>query len=127
MKFLSVKQIIEIHAGIIDSFGGANGLRSKELLESATLRMRASFDGKDLYIGIFAKAAALFESLAKNHAFVDGNKRTAFVGAVTFLEINGYETEFDKENAEKFILELVGGQKSFKQIVNFLKKNSKAK
>jgi len=127
MKFLSIEQIIAIHSDIIRGFGGAKGVRSRELLESASFRMRASFDGKDLYSNIFEKAAALFESLAKNHAFVDGNKRTAFVSAITFLEINGHEMEFDKENTEKFILELVNGKKSFKQIVNFLKKDSKIK
>ena len=126
MKFLTIKQVIGIQTEIIDVFGGAKGIRSKNLLESAVFRMRASFDGKDLYPDIFTKAAAIFESLAKNHPFVDGNKRTAFVSAVTFLEINGHETEFDKENAEEFILKMISREKSFKQIVNFLKRNSKA-
>jgi len=127
MKFLSVKQVIEMQTEIIVAFGGSKGIRSKDLLESAIFRMRASFDGKDLYPDIFAKAGALFESLAKNHPFVDGNKRTAFVATVTFLEINGYETEFNKENTEKFILEVVKGNKTFRQIVNFLKRNSKTR
>lgn len=126
MKFLSVKQVIEMQTGIIVAFGGSKGIRSKDLLESAISRMRASFDGKDLYPDIYAKAGALFESLAKNHPFIDGNKRTAFVATATFLEINGYETEFDKENTEKFILKMVSGDKTFKQTMNFLKKNSKA-
>lgn len=124
MKFLTVKQIIQIHADTIDVFGGPKGIRSKSLLESAVFRMRASFDGKDLYANVFDKAAALLESLLRNHPFLDGNKRTAFVSSVTFLEINGYETNFDAKGTEKFILAILDGQKSFKQIANFIKRNA---
>jgi len=88
MKLLSIEDVKAIHALLIDEFGGAHGLRSEALLDSAVSRMNATFDGNDLYEDIFDKAAALFESLCKNHPFLDGNKRTAFVSAVTFFKEN---------------------------------------
>ncbi len=126
-KFLTVKQVLDMHADCIHIFGGKKGIRSNNLLESAVFRMQASFDGQDLYPTIFEKAAALFESLLKNHPFFDGNKRIAFVSAVTFLEINGYSTKFNAEKTEKFILEVIAHKKSLKDISKFLKKNSKEK
>lgn len=122
MKFITVLQVIEIHDDIIRRFGGSCGLMSRELLESAVFRMRASFDGKDLYYGIFEKATALFESLCKNHSFIDGNKRTAVVSAATFLHINGYDVEFDFKKAEKFVIDVAEGRIKFQDIVKFFKK-----
>ena len=112
-----------IHDLLIEEFGGMKGIRSEELLDSAVSRMSASFDGKNLYKTVFEKTAALFESLCKNHPFLDGNKRSAFVCAVTFLEINGYETVFDKDDAENFVLRVATSKVKFQEIVNFLKKH----
>lgn len=123
MKFLTVSQAIKIHGIIIDELGGANGLRSRELLESAVFRMRTSFEGRDLYKTIFEKAATILESIAKNHPFIDGNKRTAFVCSVTFLEVNGYKTAFDAEKAEDFMTKVANREKSLVEISNFLKEN----
>jgi len=56
---------------------------------------------------------------------VDGNKRTAFLSSAIFLEINAYKTKFDNKETEKFILEIIGNTKTFKDIVLFFSKNSK--
>lgn len=125
MKFISVKVVKQIQEMLIEEFSGQKGIRSEELLDSAVARMRASFDGKDLYVSIFEKAAALFESLCKNHPFVDGNKRIAFVSAVIFLEINGYETSFDPEETEDFILKVITQKVELKTIAAFFEKHSK--
>lgn len=125
MKYLTVEQVVKIHDELILQFGGMHGLRSPELLESAVFRMQVTFGGQYLYKNIFEQAAALLESLCKNHPFVDGNKRAAFVTAATFLEMNGCKTNFKKENAETFILEIAAGKKSFEEIVKFLRKKSK--
>lgn len=69
---------------MIKRFGGTPGIRDITLLESAIARPQASFEQKDLYSEIFVKAAALMESLLKNHPFIDGNKRTAFTAAGIF-------------------------------------------
>lgn len=121
--YLSIQQVEEIHDLLIKQLSGSYGVRSKDLLESAVFRMQATFGGDDLYKDIFEKAAALLESLCKNHPFVDGNKRTAFTCAVTFLELNGYKTEFNKEEAENIMIRVVLSKLSFEEIAKFLKEN----
>lgn len=125
MKFISIEEVKQIHDMLIEEFGGRKGIRSEELLDSAVHRMNASFDGKDLYVSIFEKAAALFESLCKNHPFLDGNKRTAFVSTVAFLEVNEYKTSFDEKTAEKFVLKVATQKIALKKIAEFFKKHSK--
>jgi death on curing protein len=74
------------------------------LLDAAVARPRTTVFGLDAYPDDFAKAAALLQSLARNHAFVDGNKRTAWAAAWTFLYINGVELgDFDVDDAELFM------------------------
>lgn len=121
--YLTVQQVLDVHKSILNQYGGSHGLRSQELLESAVFRMKATFGGVDLYEDNFAKAAALLESLCKNHPFVDGNKRTAFTCAVTFLEINGYEMKFDQEEGEEFMIDVASSRYSFEAIAEYLKKN----
>ncbi len=79
-------------------------VRDYGLLDAAVARPRTSVFGLDAYSDDFAKAAALLQSLARNHAFVDGNKRTAWAAAWTFLHINGIElSDFDVDDAERFM------------------------
>jgi death-on-curing protein len=75
------------------------------LLDAAIARPRTTVFGLDAYPDNFTKAAALLQSLARNHALVDGNKRTAWAAAWTFLHINGTELAagFDVEAAEAFM------------------------
>jgi death-on-curing protein len=74
------------------------------LLDAAVARPRATAFGLDAYPDEFAKAAALLHSLARNHALVDGNKRTAWAAAWTFLHINGMRLgDFDVDDAELFM------------------------
>ena len=74
------------------------------LLDAAVARPRTTIFGLDAYPDDFTKAAALLQSLARNHAFVDGNKRTAWAAAWTFLFINGLALgDFDVDDAEEFI------------------------
>jgi death-on-curing protein len=74
------------------------------LLDAAVARPRATVFGVDAYPDLLSKAAALMQSLARNHALADGNKRTAWAAAWTFLYINGIELgEFDVDDAEEFV------------------------
>ncbi len=86
MRYLSAEQVLFIHARVIDETGGAHDVRDIGLLQSAVARPKATFGGKDLYADVLSKAAALVESLARNHPFVDGNKRTAIISTGIFLE-----------------------------------------
>ncbi|MBI3093135.1 MAG: type II toxin-antitoxin system death-on-curing family toxin, partial [Candidatus Levybacteria bacterium] len=76
---------------MVKRFGGSLGIRDIGLVESAGARPQVTFDGKHLYISTFDKAAALLQSLLKNHPFIDGNKRTALTSVGLFLKMNGYK------------------------------------
>jgi death-on-curing protein len=90
VAYLSIEQVLELHALQLRHFGGAGGLRDRGLLESALARPAMTFGGEDLYADVAAKAAALMHSLALNHPFIDGNKRVAAHAAIVFAEINGH-------------------------------------
>ena len=86
---LDIEQVLYIHERIIERAGGKQGIRDFALLHSALERCKATYGGEDLYPTLFHKAAALLHSLVMNHAFLDGNKRTAFAIMTRFLNTNG--------------------------------------
>lgn len=76
--------ILGIHAELVETFGGSEGIRDLGAVEAALFRPQCGY-----YADIFEEAAALFESLLINHPFIDGNKRTAWASCDVFLRING--------------------------------------
>ena len=91
VEYLSVVQVVALHAQQLKRYGGGTGLRDRGALESALARPAATFGGEDLYPDIADKAAALMQSLALSQPFVDGNKRVAAFAETLFAESNGYE------------------------------------
>ena len=89
VRFLSVKNVLSIHADTIAEEGGSAGLRDPGLLESAVAMPQATFEGAYLHSGLAAMAAAYLFHLCRNHAFIDGNKRAAAFSTVIFLALNG--------------------------------------
>lgn len=83
--YLTVADVLGMHSVLMQRYGGAPGVRDPGALEAALFRPQTGYYGD-----ILAEAAALMESLATNHPFVDGNKRIAFAAADVFLRINGY-------------------------------------
>jgi len=124
VKYLTTEQVLFIHSRLIDKTGGSHGIRDLGLLQSAVSRPRATFGGRELYPDIFQKAAALIESLTKNHPFIDGNKRTAIASAGIFLEKNGYLLETTQEELERFARRLAAGKVSFEDAVKWFRKVS---
>ena len=96
-EFLDLEEVLEIHALQLDEFGGIAGVRDRGLLESAVEQPRATAFGELLHADLFEMAAAYLFHIVKNHAFLDGNKRTALVAALVFLDINGVSLERDDE------------------------------
>lgn len=125
MRYLKEEDILKIHSRLIDKVGGIHGIRDINLLISATNRPRQTFNNKDLYPDLFSKAAALMESLIKNHPFIDGNKRTAITAAARFLYLNSYELKVKNKTLENFTLKVAQGKLTLKQIANWFKKNSR--
>jgi len=124
LKYLTPQQVLAIHYKMVERFGGSHGIRDIGLLESAVARPQASFDGEDLYITIFDKAAALLQSLLKNHPFVDGNKRTALTSSGMFLRINGYKLINAHKDEVEFAVKVDNHNLTLEEIANWLKKNS---
>ena len=99
VQFLSLDEAIAIHERLIEKFGGSPGLRDKGLLESALYRPQTGY-----YADLAQMAAALFESLISNHAFVDGNKRAAFFLCDVFLRLNGWKLKMTADAGYTFIV-----------------------
>lgn len=121
-RFLNIVEIIIINEEIIGK--KHSQLRDVDLLESAVLRPMASAFGEDAYPTIPEKAAAFFHSLSRNHAFVDGNKRTSTIALVMFLRLNGYRVNWKPEDALEFILQMATGQHSLEDITQWLQANT---
>jgi death-on-curing protein len=126
MNYLTAEQVLFIHARLIAETGGEHGTLNLGLLQSAVARPQASFDGQDLYPDLFSKAAALLESLIGNHAFVDGNKRTAITSTGLFLRINGYRLTADNQEIVNFTLQCAQGLISLEQMEIWLKSHSQS-
>ena len=124
MRYLSPEQVLFIHSRLIDETGGAHGVRDLGLLQSAVSRPKAAFGSEDLYPDIFHKAAALMESLIKNHPFIDGNKRTAITSAGIFLQSNGCYLKTTQKELELFTLKTTMGKISFEDAVEWFIRNS---
>ena len=125
IHYLNAEQILFIHARLIQETGGENGIRDLGLLRSAAARPQATFDQADLYPDIFAKAAALFQSLVNNHPFVDGNKRTGITSTVLFLQINGYSFQTSQDEMVSFTLSVAQGAETIESISAWLAMCSK--
>jgi len=92
---------LAIHSAMLAKFGGIDGVRDANGLHSAVGRPQTGY-----YADIFEEAAALFESLAQNHPFLDGNKRTAITASAVFLRLNGYKLLFDDIEAYEWLMSL---------------------
>jgi death on curing protein len=92
--FLTIEEILEIHADQIIRYGGKNGVRDHNLLLSAIAQPLSTFDGQYLHKTIYDKAAAYLFHISQNHPFIDGNKRVALVSALMFLAMNDYSIDY---------------------------------
>ena len=122
--YLTAQQVLFIHARLIAATGGEHGVRDVGLLESAVARPRVTFDRQELYPDLFHKAAALMESLARNHPFVDGNKRTAVTAAALFLLRNGHRLETTNAELERFTLMVTNEQPPLAEVAHWFQTNS---
>jgi death-on-curing protein len=100
--YLSVEEALELHRMLIEQFGGSPGVRDLGLVESAIYRPQSGY-----YETLSIQAAALLQSFAMNHAFIDGNKRVAFAAAAVFLSVNGFRIEVSANDGERFIVKNV--------------------
>jgi death-on-curing protein len=121
VQFLSVDEAVAIHERLIERSGGSPGMRDKGLLESALYRPQTGY-----YNDIADMAAALFESLLLNHAFVDGKKRIAFFVTDTFLRLNGWKLVVESTAAYDLIIGILErGDNSYDNILPWIRQSLK--
>jgi len=125
IRYLSLAEVLQLHARIVADTGGATGLRDLGGLESALAQPRQTFAGQDLYLTLAAKAAAVGFSLVMNHPFVDGNKRIGHAAVEATLMFNGYELEAGVDEAEREVLELAAGRRSREQFTAWVEGHMK--
>jgi death-on-curing protein len=117
--FLTVDQVKQIHAIVTKQYGGPVGVLDEGLLESAVLRCQQTFDGVPLYPSLAAMAGALIFGVSKNHAFEDGNKRTALSAGVAFLAANNHPLPFDNAWEDR-IVDVAKGTLTADQLLAFI-------
>ncbi|BAY78036.1 death-on-curing family protein [Nostoc linckia NIES-25] len=120
-KFIEKQDVLSIHSKQINLYGGLLGIRDEGLLESAISQPQATFGGEFLHPTIFEQAAAYLFHITNNHAFVDGNKRTAFDVMVTFLNLNDYELNMTLKEAEELTIKVSDNKVSKEELIEVLK------
>ena len=123
-KWVLLDVVSAVHQMLLAEHGGGTGIRDQELLASALARAKQKHNYEP-QSSIFDLAASYSFGLAKNHAFVDGNKRTAFTVGVIFLEINGYEFFASETDATLIFEALASGEISEDQFSEWFSINSK--
>jgi death-on-curing protein len=121
---ITLVDVFHLHKNSIKDFGGSPGIRNINSLKSAVSRPFQSFEDVELYPSVFEKTAAIFESLIKNHPFVDGNKRTGFLAAYALLYRNRFELVASKDKAYDFVIQVSSSSISFDVIAIWFRKNS---
>src|ERR1041384_6333592 len=105
VHFIPKEVVLTIHAGLLQRYGGEPGLRDAGLLESALSQPEMTFGGKYRHRTLFEKAAAYGFHVCKNHPFVDGNKRVAFVLMDVFLQKNGWKKTTKKKGGYELMMD----------------------
>ena len=124
-RWLLKTAVIAMHSQLLAAHGGASGLRDEGLLDSALARPMTLFSYEPDST-IFRLAAAYAHSLCSNHAFVDGNKRIAFLASAVFLQINGFTLVADEATATVIFLRLASGELDLEQLTTWFMASSRS-
>jgi death on curing protein len=120
-RWLDSTIVLDVHAEQLALFGGADGIRDLGLLESALARPINKFGYGESDLAVLAAAYAF--GIARNHPFVDGNKRAAFAAIIVFLGLNGCDFDVLPEQATAMILALAAGEVSEESLTRWIKDN----
>lgn len=120
VHFLSVDDVLAIHTNTVGVEGGSPGLRDAGLLESAVLMPQQQSGGDYLHQGLAAMAAAYLFHIAQNHAFYDGNQRTAVLAALAFLDTNGVDPLPDPDELERATLAVAAGEMAKETLTDWM-------
>lgn len=121
VEFLGIEDVMHIHRNQIERYGGGLGVRDPGALESALAQPQATFSGKHLHADLFEMAAAYMYHIVQNHPFLDGNKRTGAVTALTFLDWNGINFRSDEEGLADITLRVASGRAGKQAVAAFFR------
>ena len=113
VRYLHADELVFINGSVLNNqkiLHGELQIRDRERLEAAVARPASSAFGEDAYKSIQEKAAALMHSVARNHPFTDGNKRTAIMATIFLLRVNGYTVDWNPEDALLRVLAITEGK-----------------
>lgn len=119
--WLDLSIVIDVHAEQLALFGGPDGVRDLGLLESALARPINKFAYGESSLAALAAAYAF--GIARNHPFIDGNKRAAFASIIVFLGLNGIDFDVAPETATAMILSLAAGEVSEESLARWIADN----
>ena len=119
--FLTLDEVLAIHADQIARYGGRSGIRDLGLLVSALAMPRTTFGRVHLHPSLPEMAAAYLFHLAGNHPFVDGNKRVGLAVAIAFLGLNGLWLEADPDQLADMVLRTARGEASKAEVAEFIR------
>lgn len=125
MISLSLEQLLEIHALVVDSTGGSAGLRDLGRLEAAIATQSQYVFGEELYPSILDKAAAIIRAIIADHPFIDGNKRAAMLTGLTLLDLNGVSFSMQKGEIEDFAVKIAVEHIDVPEIAHWLEQHTK--
>lgn len=117
--FLTLEEVLAIHEDRIHKYGGSTGIRDLGLLESAMGIVAATFGGEFLHATLVEMAAAYLFHICKNHAFIDGNKRTALACALAFLRLNGIRIRSDQNDLYDLVIGVAEGRVTKAEVAVF--------
>ena len=124
LSFLTLDEVLAIHAHQIERYGGSPGIRDRGLLASALAMPEAGFAGEDLHPTLHEKAAAYLFHLVKNHPFVDGNKRVGLAVCLVFLRLNGVTIQATDDELVELVLGVISGQLGKADVAVFLRQRA---
>lgn len=126
MRFLNLAHILQLHALVTVKFGGASAVRDIGRLEAVVATQHQEVFGQELYPTLHEKAAALLRGIIADHPFIDGNKRTAMLAAMTFLELNGQRITARKGEIEDFAVTVATDHPPIADIAQWLRCHTEA-
>ena len=119
-EYVTLIEALTFHTDQLQRYGGDEGIRDPGALESALFRPQTGY-----YDDLISEAAALWESMAQNHPFIDGNKRTAFAVTDVFLKMNGILITASPEDTVNFVYSLYDTQTfNFEELATWLRDNT---
>ena len=125
--FLTLDEVIALHADQIERYGGRPGIRDLGLLQSALGTPSATFEGRLLHEGLHEMAAAHLFHIVRNHPFVDGNKRVGLMVLLAFLGLNSRRLDADAQEVEELVLGIAGGRVSKAEAAVFVQQHLRSR